>query len=609
MRLFTVFFTIVVFHCLLSFESKAQADITIPFKVFVPKDTLYDFKKVELIGNVEPLSRKKPVVMTKINDSVFASEITFKDSERYVGYSYKFYSKINYEGGIKITPLNSGIVITDTFGHYRTIPLEQFRPIPKASIASDLAVLSRVLPDLHPAFDRYTNKQAFTAKVNEVINNLPDLVTDAQAYLAVSEIVATLKCGSTYTNFENQSLITEKLVFDRSDKLPFTLHITNRQIFIVKNLSPLKGIESGSEIKSINGVPSAEIIAKLLTLVKADGDNKGQRISGLQLTGLGRYEAFDIYFPLLFPPKNGNTYTLEIKHLKSKRIQIAEIVTVKRDYRKEKLLNGLEEYKSRPRNLELKIIEKNKTALLTINYFSDYEEWPKRWLAAFGKVNDKKIKNLIIDLRGNEGGSDEVARYFLDRITTESFQGEKSVNLVRYQKFVPEYKNFMNLKFSTSNWRYGRGRDIDSSFFDFSNVTEPYKNGYYKFLDSNKIFTGSFVGGKHGYQVKINLIFLVDGSNSALTYNLIRTIKHNKLGTIIGTETGGDGRGVNTGSIVKLRLPNTKIGVDIPLIGTYYNEGKPGGVQPDIKVQVPALPFLYKKDFYLNAALEYINKK
>jgi C-terminal processing protease CtpA/Prc len=167
----------------------------------------------------------------------------------------------------------------------------------------------------------------------------------------------------------------------------------------------------------------------------------------------------------------------------------------------------------------------------------------------------------------------------------------------------------MNIKFPTSLWNIEHGRNIDSSFFDFSNVTEPYKNGYYKFLDSNKIFTGSHIGGKHGYQVKVNLIFLVDGSNSDLTYNLIRTIKHNKLGTIIGAETGGDGRGVNTGSIVKLRLPNSKIEVDIPLIGTYYNEGKPGGVQPDVKVQVPALPFLYEKDFYLNAALEYINKK
>ncbi|MFY8034542.1 MAG: hypothetical protein ACOVMN_08480, partial [Flexibacteraceae bacterium] len=97
--------------------------------------------------------------------------------------------------------------------------------------------------------------------------------------------------------------------------------------------------------------------------------------------------------------------------------------------------------------------------------------------------------------------------------------------------------------------------------------------------------------------------------NSSGTFLMAKIAKYNKLATLVGTETGGDNRGINAGVIGFMRLPNSKIEVDIPLIGTFYNEGKPGGVQPDIKVQVPALPFLYEKDFYLNAALEYINRK
>jgi hypothetical protein len=45
----------------------------------------------------------------------------------------------------------------------------------------------------------------------------------------------------------------------------------------------------------------AAILARLLTVARADGNNDAKQVAYLQVDGTSRYEAFDIYWPLFFP--------------------------------------------------------------------------------------------------------------------------------------------------------------------------------------------------------------------------------------------------------------------------------------------------------------------
>src|SRR5262249_35600065 len=56
----------------------------------------------------------------------------------------------------------------------------------------------------------------------------------------------------------------------------------------------------GTEIVSIDGTSVQKILAKLMTVARADGSNDSKRIAQLAVTGDSEYETFDIYYPMFF---------------------------------------------------------------------------------------------------------------------------------------------------------------------------------------------------------------------------------------------------------------------------------------------------------------------
>ena len=80
---------------------------------------------------------------------------------------------------------------------------------------------------------------------------------------------------------------------------------------------------------------------------------------------------------------------------------------------------------------------------------------------------------------------------------------------------------------------------------------------------------------------------LVDGVCSSATFQFARLVKAGRLGTLVGEPTGGNLRGINGGAFFFVRLPESRLEIDLPLIG-YFPPGSPpdAGLLPD----VPAAP-------------------
>lgn len=85
-------------------------------------------------------------------------------------------------------------------------------------------------------------------------------------------------------------------------------------------------------------------------------------------------------------------------------------------------------------------------------------------------------------------------------------------------------------------------------------------------------------------------VFAIIGpSNSSATFEFAQQLKRTGLGTLVGQATGGNQRGINGGAFFFLRLPNSKIEVDVPLIAQLPTSRRPdAGIEPD-KAVLPSV--------------------
>jgi hypothetical protein len=177
------------------------------------------------------------------------------------------------------------------------------RIIAAQALQEDFILLKKALTKLHPGLYRYLDSVTVEKHFDRLANELNHEQNIVEVYLSVSRFLAKLQCGHTYANFYNQAGELKESVFARPDKVPFTFFLIEKRMFIDKNLSEKSQLKKGTEVLSINGVAVSKMIDSLLLYVRGDGNNLGQRLHSLQLTGLGKYEAFDVLSPLLFPPK------------------------------------------------------------------------------------------------------------------------------------------------------------------------------------------------------------------------------------------------------------------------------------------------------------------
>ena len=72
-------------------------------------------------------------------------------------------------------------------------------------------------------------------------------------------------------------------------------------MIVTRDLSPEARLRPGTEVLAIDGVRSSDILARLMTIARADGSNDAKRVVYLEVLGAGKWEAFDIFLPLFFP--------------------------------------------------------------------------------------------------------------------------------------------------------------------------------------------------------------------------------------------------------------------------------------------------------------------
>jgi C-terminal processing protease CtpA/Prc len=461
-------------------------------------------------------------------------------------------------------------------------------------LQADAALLRRAYQTLHPGLLRYNTPAQIDAAFGELQREFQQDRTLAQAYLAFSVFAAKVKCGHTYPNFFNQTESVAAELF-QAPRLPFLFRWLGDRMIVTRSFTEDSRIRPGTEVLAINGVPVATILERLMTVARADGSNDAKRVAYLQVEGTSKYEAFDIYWPLFFPSSSRDV-TLTVR---GPAEQHAESITAARVSYNERLaaIEAIE--RSSVENngplWEYRMLQDGIGYLRMPTWALYNTDW--HWEAflnqTFTALVNSSAPDLVIDLRGNEGGND-VGSVLVSHLITNPVPTSAIKRFVRYRKIPddlapvldtwdPSFKDWGSAAIASTDRFYSLRRDADDD------VGAPIQPALPRF--AGRVWV------------------LVGATNSSATFEFAQLVQQNRLATLVGQPTGGNQRGINGGAFFFLRLPGSGIELDLPLIGQFRDgEWPDAGLQPEILVTPTVEQIAQGRDSELDAVRARIRK-
>lgn len=407
----------------------------------------------------------------------------------------------------------------------------------------DLDQLGQKLLAIHPHALKFITKDQFFKNIESKKSLITEKTTYAEFAWHCNAIIASIGCSHTASStMQNDYHVFSILPLENS--FPLQVRWINKQLFVVNSMNNSDKVKVKDEILSINGIETAKIISDIYDHIASQANILTHKT-----------QCFNTYFAALMPYALGLPDAFEI------------VVKGKNDpiklHKAKKMATELYDpsINSCSNDLCLEILE-GKTAVLTISSFNYYEwnNYPvfKSFLDSSMKViENKKIENLIIDVRYNRGGSQHPSIYLLQHLMDKPF--------TYYLKAEFEGK---------TNKIYGE------------EIFQPLE----------KRFKGK-------------VYFLIDGNGNSTTGHFMSLVKTHNLGAIIGEELGSNQ--FCTAGQTLFRLRNTKLVVSSANnthVSTATKLPDEIGILPDFYVSQNIDDYLNKVDAVKNYALKLIKK-
>ncbi|WP_428151905.1 S41 family peptidase [Brevundimonas sp.] len=448
--------------------------------------------------------------------------------------------------------------------------------------SSDVGILRRAWETLHPGLYRYATPAEVTGRLDRLATEWAAPGSFRDRFAALTRVTASIRCGHTFPSPYNASdAVVARMYPDRS-LVPFRFVWINGRMVVTRDDSAGALFPRGSQITAIDGVPTSDILARLMPLARADGASDAKRVSLMEVRGDDGYETFDIHLPLILPIRDIAAFTLsDGPTVRADLLTLAERKAGAPDA-------GQPDGDGNPWTLERGA---DGIARLTMPgwalYNSDFD-----WEAWLGRVMDDLTgdgaRGLIVDLRGNEGGED-CGNVILSRLIDRDLPLSRSQRFVRYRR-APD-----NLRPHLDTW--------DRSFLDWGDqAVGPDERGFYRLTRYDDGAETTLIQPQ-GPRFAGPVVVLCDASNSSATFQFAQAVKDAGLATLLGTTTGGNRRGINGGAFFFLRLPASGIEIDLPLIAGFPDTPQPdAAIEPDVFVPTTAADIAAGRDPQMAAA-------
>lgn len=476
--------------------------------------------------------------------------------------------------------------------------ISQKKPIllTKSQALEDLHWLRFSLEYVHPRLYKYDDKKTVDARFDSLERAIRNKISGLDFLALITKANAKVHCGHLYTIAQGD------LSKEVSDKkvLPFYVKVINGKLYLLNDCSDFS-IPTGSHILSINGKSGNDILNAILPGIPADGYIQTRKIKLLERYFFNTFQGFDLYY-YLFADRS-NTFKIDYLTFGTNLKKTITLKGISSEERKEILLHRYnidEEIWFKTPSPKFEINNKDNYAVLTVSRsFYDKKLDPNfdsLLFSAFHSIKERKIENLILDLRNNEGGDE------YQQMELMSYLYDKPFRL--YQNIYLSHLDFRPLKPVIIE------RDTSALLFNnddqyMRRINDNLWINNYEYSDNLQL------KDPKPNVFKGKLYVLMNGTCFSSAADLISDLKKTTDAVFIGEESGGTFEGPTGGDDIVIQLPNSKIMVRISpnlQIGYLYQKHPNGrGVLPTYSINYTVQDVVQHADLEMEFAKKLIN--
>ena len=478
-------------------------------------------------------------------------------------------------------------------------------PFSKKKMRKDLEVFKEIRLKANSGLYKYRTEQ----QIDSIYNWAEKEIEKSSTYLDFYNIICQLTDfeGSLHNDTDFPSKYWKSLRNEPYGYFPYPIKWVDGKWRINFDIGE---IPLGAEIISINQRPISEIIQNLYKYYSTDGINTTGKRIGLR-THFSRYyrwnygltEDFEVQYKL---PSSSQVHTKKLKSISYSSYYKNFNTRYSKPYDQIYYadLDENEKYKYEQIN--------GFTGVLTIHTFSmgneatdEHKKYSKFLDSVFLDIKTNTIKNLIIDVRQNGGGTDPNDLITYSYLTKRNFQENKDawisfekIPLIRYIDFwLPKFlrpifvgkynKEFQEEFPVVKNGKFYQGDNSQDHL-----IREPNKNAF-----------------------KGTIYLLVSPAIASAGSLFAAMVAGNENTIAIGEETMGGYYGHNGHTPLAYKLPKSKIEITFSVVNLeqdvpkksnqFYNRG----IIPDSEISQTYQDFLGHKDTQMEYTLQLIKKK
>lgn len=396
-------------------------------------------------------------------------------------------------------------------------------------LRQDLAEVQAQIERIHPDVEHSVRKADLARAVAGVKRRLDRSMTREEAWSAMAALNPVMADGHLVVTFPGGTGAEIQRHLSSGGRLfPFDVHVAaDGELFIRSGFNGEASALQGRRIDTIDGIPGRQISARFFALINGDTPALQRALLSVR---------FPFYYWKLFGDKQ------------SYRLKVAGV---------ESVVEGRSEmplaYADRPFEQLFRFEMPNaRQAVLTVNqfYWREKSQFYDFTRDAFARMRAAGTQTLVIDLRGNSGGDDDMwIEGLMPYIATQPF------------------RNGSDYVLKIIEGRQKEGQKV-------GDVVRGSQSTYQPQLDNPLRFAGKVYVLIGPYTYSSAILF----TNAVQDYG---------FATVVGT--GGAARATQSGGTQSVKLSRTQIGLVVPRFLLKRPSGAEGLLQPD--VLIPDDPF------------------